>query len=204
YFVNNAAARTPFDLPADTGKFTFSGKVTLPLPPEDVTITLVAYEGKRASEPATISLRWDGAKLGEVALPRLRALFVGVNDYASPRLGKLRFAAKDATDLEAFFKTQVGRSYSKVEAKVLTDAKRADVINGLVWLRKDSEERDVNLLFLAGHGTSDEQQQFYFMAADSDPDQLEATAVTIEELLRTIRNLNGTRIVMFDACRSGT
>src|SRR5262249_39680267 len=115
YFVNNAAARTPFDLPADTGKFTFSGKATLPLPPEEVTITLVAYEGKRASEPATISLRWDGAKLGEVALPRLRALFVGVNDYASPRLGKLRFAAKDATDLEAFFKTQVGRSYSKVE-----------------------------------------------------------------------------------------
>ncbi len=140
---------------------------------------------------------------GTGAAKRLRALFVGVNKYTSPKLRKLSFAAKDATDLAAFFTAQEGRSYSKVEAKVLTDAKRADVINGLVWLRKDSEEGDINLLFLAGHGTSDEQQQFYFMAADSNPDQLEATAVTTEELLRTIRNLRGTRIVMLDACRSG-
>jgi uncharacterized caspase-like protein len=162
-------------LPADTGKFTFSGKATLPLPPENVTISLVAYEGKRASEPATIRLRWDGAKPGQESLKRLRALFVGVNAYASPKLGKLRFAAKDAADLEAFFKA-AEVSYSKVEGKVPTDAKRADVIKGLCCA--GPEDGDVNLLF-AGHGTSD-HAAVYFMAADSDPDELEATAVTTE------------------------
>jgi uncharacterized caspase-like protein len=203
YFVNNAAVRSAAELPTDTGKFTFSGKATLPLPPANVTVTLVAYEGNRTSEPARISLRWDGVKPRQEGLKRLRALFVGVNGYASPKVGKLRFAAKDATDLAAFFKAQEGKSYSKVQRKVLTDAKRADVINGLEWLQTGSQEGDVNLLFLAGHGTSDERHQFYFMAADSDPGALRATAVSTRELLETIRNLEGTRIVILDACRSG-
>lgn len=201
HLVNNAAVRALSAPPTDSGKFT-SGRVTLTLPSEDTTITLVAYEGSRVSEPASIRLRWDGAKPGQIALPRLRALFVGVNQYTSPRLTKLGFAAKDATDLAVFFKSQEGKSYSKVEAKALPDAKRLDVLNGLEWLENGSEEGDVNLLFLAGHGMTDEQQHFYFMAADSDPDKARGTAISRDELLRTIRNLRGTRVVMLDACHS--
>jgi hypothetical protein len=204
YLINNAAlgARFPVSFPAAAGKFTFSGRVTLPLPPEDVTITLVAYEGAKSSEPASVRLRWDGAKPGQIALPRLRALFVGVNDYASANVGKLRFAAKDATDLAAFFKGQEGKSYSKVEIKALPDAKRIDVINGLEWLEKESAEGDVNLLFLAGHGATIEQQ-FYFLAVDSEPEAMRATAVSKDEILRTIRNRKGAMVVMLDACHSG-
>src|SRR5262249_11703854 len=145
---------------------------------------------------------WDGAKPGQIALPRLRALFVGVNDYASANVGKLRFAAKDATDLAAFFKGQEGKSYSKVEIKALPDAKRIDVINGLEWLEKESAEGDVNLLFLAGHGATIEQQ-FYFLAVDSEPEAMRATAVSKDEILRTIRNRKGAMVVMLDACHSG-
>ena len=203
YLINNAALGARFVAPGGTGKFTFSGRVTLPLPPEDVTITLIAYEGTRPSEPASIRLRWDGAKPGQVALPRLRALLVGVNQYASPRLAKLDFAAKDATDLAAFFMAQEHKSYSKVELKALRDAKRLEVLDGLEWLEKGSEEGDINLLFLAGHGMTDERQHFYYMAADSDPDKARGTGVSRDELLRTIRNLKGTRVVMLDACHSG-
>ena len=137
-----------------------------------------------------------------MALPRLRALFVGVNAYTSPKLGKLSFARKDATDLAAFFKAQEGKSYSKVEAKVLPDAKRVDVIDGLDWLQKGSEEGDINLLFLAGHGATIDQD-FYYMAADSDPDRARGTAVTTDDIQRTIRRRKGTMVVMLDACRSG-
>jgi Caspase domain len=202
YLINNAALGARFAVPIDSGKFTFSGRVTIPLPPEDVTITVVAYEGPKASEPASIRLRWDGAKPGKIVLPRLRALFVGVNEYTSPKVGRLRFAAKDATDLAAFFKTQEGKSYGKVEAKALPDAKRIDVINGLEWLEKESAEGDVNLLFLAGHGATVEQH-FYYMAADSDPEAMRATAISKDEILRTIRNRKGAMVVMLDACHSG-
>jgi WD40 repeat protein len=202
YLINNSALGARFVPETTTGKIT-SHRATLPLPPEDVTITLVAYEGVRASEPASIRLRWDGAKPGQEHLKRLRALFVGVNEYTSPKLNRLRFSIKDATDLAAIFNLQEGKSYSKVEARLLRDATRVDIIKGLAWLEKGSEEGDVSLLFLAGHGTTDEQQHFYFMAVDSDPDELRATAVTKDDILRTIRNLKGARVVMLDACRSG-
>ena len=89
----------------------------------------------------------------------------------TPALNKLRYAGKDAADLAAFFKGQEGKSYSKVVAKLLSrDAKRADVIKGLDWLEREFGARsDVNLLFFAGHGATDEKQKFYFMTADSDP-----------------------------------
>ena len=113
------------------------------------------------------------------------------------------FAAKDATDLATFFKAQEGKTYGKVETKVLPNAKRVDVLDGLEWLEKGSEEGDVNLLFLAGHGITDEQQQFYYMAADSDPDRRASTGVSRDEILRTIRNRKGAMVVMLDACHSG-
>jgi hypothetical protein len=204
YLIDGAAYRAPLFPEGDAAGRITAHKLSVPLPRKNVTISLVAYEGDRPSEPATIRLRWDGPQPGKEDLKRLRALFVGVDAYASPKLGKLRFAAKDAADLAAFFKEQEGTSYSKVESKVLPpDATREAVIDGLEWLEKGSEKGDVNLLFLAGHGTSDERQRFYFMAADSDPDKLGATGVPTGKILETIRNLEGTRIVILDACRSG-
>jgi WD40 repeat protein len=177
-------------------------KLTLTLPPHDVTVTLVAREGDRASQPASIRLRWDGAKSGETLLPRLRGLFVGVSDYKVASL-KLALAAKDATDLASYFKTQEGKAYRQVETRVLANAGRAEVLDGLDWLEKGSEEGDVNLLFLAGHGVTDEKGYFYFLAADGLPSNMRATAVGRDEILRTIKNRKGAMVVMLDACQSG-
>ena len=197
--VNNAAlgARAPGNIDKST-----PARMTLTLPPQDVVVSLVAREGPRASEPASIRLRWNGAKPGQMALPRLRALFVGINKYTSPGLPELDYAAKDATDLAAFFTAQEGRTYSKVEARVLPEARRADLIKGLDWLERGSEDDDVNLLFLAGHGATIDQH-FYFMAADSDPAEPRATAISKDEIVRTISKRRGAMIVMLDACHSG-
>jgi hypothetical protein len=177
-------------------------RLTLTLPPEDVTVMLVAREGDRASEPASIRLRWDGVRPGEAVRPRLRALFVGVSNYKLENL-KLGFAAKDATDLAAFFKSQEGKAYRKVETRLLANADRAAVLDGLDWLERGSEEDDVNLLFLAGHGVTDERGYFYFLAAESQPDSLRATAIGRDEILRTIKNRKGAMVVMLDTCQSG-
>lgn len=200
--VNNATLAARSAVPANSR----SGepiRMTLTLPPEDVVITLTAREGARASEPASLKLRWDGAKPGQARLPRLRAMFVGTNAYTSPNLKPLRFAAKDAMDLDKFFKSQAGRTYSNVETRLLADGKRSDILDALEWLEKGSAEGDINMIFLAGHGVTDEQQHFYYMAADSDPEKARASGVSRDELLRTIRNLKGARVVMLDTCHSG-
>jgi WD40 repeat protein len=200
--VNNQALATRAALPPGPRSME-PMSVKIPLPQEDVTITMVAREGTRASQPVTLKLRWEGAaKLGQPQRPRLRALFVGVNDYVSPNLTRLQFAAKDAMDLASFFKAQEGRTYYKVEARVLPNAKRADVLDALEWMERQSEEGDINLLFLAGHGITDEQQHFYYMAADSDPERARSTGVARDEILRTIRNRKGAMVVMLDACHS--
>jgi caspase domain-containing protein len=202
--VNQSKLRASFKPGDRKNKHYTSGMHVLSLQPRDVTITLVARdEDDRASEPVSIRLRWDGAKPGQIELPRLRALFVGSNAYP---FGRLQFAAKDANDLAAFFKSHEGRSYSRVDTKVLADAKRADVIKGLEWLEQESEEgtdTDVNLLFLAGHGKSDAKQHFYYLSVDSDPDDLATTAVSKDHILRVIRNRKGAMVVMLDACHSG-
>jgi len=200
--VNNLALGSRAPVPVDS-KAGQPIRLTLTLPPEDVLITLVAREGNRASEPAHVRLRWDGAKGGQSLLPRLRAVFVGIDKYDAPSLPPLRYAAKDARDLDTFFRGQVGRTYSKVETRLLADAKRADVLDGLEWLETGSEEGDINMIFLAGHGLTDEQQHFYYMASDGDPDRPRASGVSRDELLRTIRNLKGARVVMLDTCHSG-
>src|SRR5262249_6544916 len=179
-----------------------SVKLTLTLPPEDVTVTLVAREGDRASQPASIRLRWDGVKPGEAVLPRLRGLFVGISDYKLPQL-KLGFAAKDATDLAAYFKAQEGKAYRKVEERLLANADRAAVLDALDWLEAGLQEGDVDLLVLAGHGVNEEKGYFYYLAADGQPDSLRATAVGRDEVLRTIKNRRGAMVVMLDTCQSG-
>jgi uncharacterized caspase-like protein len=125
-----------------------------------------------------------------------------VSDYKLAKL-KLGFAAKDATDLANYFKTQKGKAYRTVEAGLLANADRANVLRGLDWLETDSEEGDVNLLFLAGHGVTDEKGYFYYLAADAEPDNLRATGVGRDEILRTIRNRKGAMVVMLDTCQSG-
>src|SRR5262249_23992781 len=78
------------------------------------------------------------------------------------------------------------------------------VLEGLEWLEK-SEKGDVSLLFLAGHGITDRKGQFYFLAADSDPDSsdLDGSAISRNRILGTIQQRKGSMVVMFDACRSG-
>ena len=69
---------------------------------------------------------------------------------------------------------------SQVETQLQANADRADVFDGLDWLEKGSEESDVNLLFLAGHGVTDENGYFYYLATDARPTNLRATAVGSE------------------------
>jgi uncharacterized caspase-like protein len=83
---------------------------------------------------------------------------------------------------------------------------RAAVIKGLQWLQEGFETGDVSLLFLAGLGTSDKAGQFFFLTAESDPDDkdLNDTAISRDRILSTIKPRKGSMVIMFDACRSGS
>lgn len=118
---------------------------------------------------------------------------------------QLDYAAKDAGDFVASLKQQQGVLYRKVVVKLLTDdrAKRDDVLDGLEWIRREMTNRDVGMIFLAGHGVNDSDGIFYYLPQDVDVDKLKRTGVIFTEIKNTLATLPGKALFFVDTCHAG-
>jgi WD40 repeat protein len=185
-----------------------AGHVNVTLPPRNVSVALIAHSGALASEPAAVNLLWAGAAPASadanLLKPKLYGLFIGISKYQDDRL-QLGLAAKDAHDLAEALKAQSGKLYGGVETRVLIDqeATRGDILDGLEWLEKQVTSRDIGVIFLAGHGMTDEHQNYWFLPDDARIEKLRATAVAQEDIQRTLRGLPGKAILFLDTCHSG-
>lgn len=177
--------------------------LNLTLPKRDVEVALIARTARTTSEPARLRLRWDGGA-GEAALkPKLYAVLIGVSDYQQEDL-RLNFAAKDARDFAKALKRQEGGLYSRVEVRVLDDANatRGDILDALDWLEGEVTSRDVGLLFMAGHGVTDNKQRFYYLPVDANPKKLRRTALSQSDIQDVMGALAGKALMFLDACHS--
>ena len=182
-----------------TDKFSVIG-----LPRQDIEVSLIAWSGEQASEPARFRLKWTGPRPEDLLKPKLYALVVGVSDYVADNL-KLQFAAKDAKDFAGMLKEQAGGMYSVVNVKLLVDREvtRDAIELGLEWLEQQVTSRDVGIIYLAGHGMNDEKQTYWYLPFDADRDRLRTKAVAQEDIRRTLRNLAGKSILFLDTCHAG-
>jgi uncharacterized caspase-like protein len=139
-----------------------------------------------------------------VELPALYVLAVGVSAY--PGKLKLEYAARDARDLAQSWQTKSGKLFRKVEVKLLTDDKatRAEVLGGLLWLRKQMTQKDVGIVSFSGHGTRDTDGSFYLAPVDIDPENVLASGVPGEQLKKTLAGLPGRLLLLLDACHAGS
>jgi len=185
------------------------------LPAQTVTLSVIAEAGEAASTPASVRLTWAGApKLKEEDLRKgkLYALLVGVGRYKDSRIRGLKWAAQDARDVEAILKVQKGRLYRDVEIKLLTEdaATRDAIIDGLEWLKRSVLQGDVGLLFLSGHGATDERHNYFFVPHDAELDAdagfflpKRSKAVPDTEILHALKALRGHALFLFDTCHAG-
>ena len=84
--------------------------------------------------------------------------------------------------------------YGKVDIKLLTDkeATRDDIVEALEWLEGEVTSRDVGMVFMAGHGVTDNQASASSsFPSDADMDKLRSTAVSRDDMLNTMSNLAG-------------
>jgi WD40 repeat protein len=174
----------------------------IPIPQQNTEIGLIAYTNSGASEVTRVKVVWDGAA-ADMFKPKLYAVIIGVSAYDNKDL-TLKYAAQDATDFAKALDAQKGGMYREVEARVITDAQatRGDIVEALEWLEGEVTARDVGLVFMAGHGMTDNKQRFYFLPADVDLDKLRSTAVSRDELLETMGGLAGKALMFIDACHS--
>jgi uncharacterized caspase-like protein len=56
----------------------------------------------------------------------------------------------------------------------------------------------------SGHGTTDRDKDYYFLAQDTDPNNLRRTAVANAEFAKTLSHVEGKALFFFDTCRSGS
>ncbi|MDR0668655.1 MAG: caspase family protein, partial [Treponema sp.] len=124
-------------------------------------------------------------------------------------LGNLNFCARDARELIASFKAQEGKRYARVQSLLIADDEArtptaANIREGLRFLEQ-AGQRDVVLLFLAGHGLSD-GGRFYFLPRDARIENgttIDPERAISNEALYSVLNGSGRRLIFIDACQSG-
>ena len=179
------------------------GEIEVPVPERDCRISLVAENRHAASEPAVVSVRWRGEEAFAVK-PKLYVLAVGVSGYRNADL-RLDYAAKDARDFVDSLKSQDGGLYREVTARLLTDAQatRGAILDGLDWILWETTQKDVAMVFLAGHGVNDDYGDYYFLPQDTDRERLRRTGVPYSEIRSTVSNIAGKALFFIDTCHSG-
>src|SRR4030095_13570527 len=118
------------------------------------------------------------------------ALVVGISRYQHlPPQFQLRFAHRDADEFARFLRSPEGGGMSADHLKLLlnADANISNIRAALhTWLPKSVGPDDVVYIFFAGHGVVAEDNEGYFVAHDSDPQNLHATRLAFREVDSTL------------------
>lgn len=88
---------------------------------------------------------------------------------------------------------------------MLTDHKATqnDILDGLDWILKESTQKDLSVIFVAGHGLKDDRGNYYFLPYDGNPDKLRRTGVKWFDFQDVLSSLPSKVIFLVDTCHSG-
>jgi WD40 repeat protein len=175
------------------------------LSPGENVITLIADSASARSNPVEIKVVRKGeTKQKDLYKPELYVLSIGVSEYLDPRMN-LNLAHIDAQSVADFFKNQEDKLYKKVHLKLLVndEATRDNILDGMDWLLQEATQRDVAILFVAGHGMNDDRGSYYFLGHDAEIDRLRRTGVEWFHFKDILTALPSKTILLADTCHSG-
>jgi WD40 repeat protein len=169
-------------------------------------IEIIAGNGF-SDDSRIIEIYYAGSEVS--AVPNLWILAIGVNRYEDTVLEDLSYAAADAEGIIRSFKAQEASLYGKVNSLLVTGDQgkgpaRDVIIESLSFL-KQARAQDMTVLFIAGHGVSDRDNNFLFLpsdAAHTDDITVWENTVSRQEIDAVLRNILGRKLVFIDACHS--
>jgi Caspase domain len=148
--------------------------------------------------------------------PARWAVIIGVGDYESRNITKLRYATRDA---EAVYQVLTGPGGFKAEhVLLLTDkTERKPTLRNIRWalgtlLARSARKEDTVVIFFAGHGAPEVDPRGlerdglakYLAPIDVDPDDLFSSALAMDDIQTIFSRIEAERVVVFiDACYSG-
>jgi uncharacterized caspase-like protein len=167
-------------------------------------ISVVAKNGSGESSPVTLHVVYQ-VQAPEKRLPSMQVLAVGVSQYADPKINALRFASRDAEDIDAVYRKQSGKLFKTVTVNKLVNpqATRANLVLALENMRKTLTPDDTAIIFVSSHGFAD-NDEFFFALNDASLEDISKTGISWREILKRLEDLPAKYVVlMVDQCHSG-
>ena len=109
----------------------------------------------------------------------------------------LKATAKDARDMAAWGRAQVGKLGINVFVNTFTDsnATKANILNAIKNLRSRVKPADIVIFYDSSHGGLNKAGEFRMIAYDG--------ALSFKEICEAFKGVAGTKVAIFDACHSG-
>jgi hypothetical protein len=169
-------------------------------------ISAVATDAKRLiSLPSAIKLPGKASPKGI-----LRAVTVGIDTYADPKIVHLQYAKSDAANLARAFSQLEGKAFQSVSVTSLLDQQ---VVPGAVLtaLREaaNATDNDDTLVFsfaghaIGGEAVGDPKLGLMLATSISKLDDLAASSIKWSELREAVNAARGKVIFILDACHAG-
>jgi hypothetical protein len=138
--------------------------------------------------------------------PHLYILAIGIDQYNDTNVN-LKYAVKDAMDIEEKIKVQATTLYSprNIHYKLLTDreATKVNIINKIDELAKAIKPQDSFILFVAGHGVL-LQNQYYLLTHDYNGTVSNHSLISSNEIVETSKKIKSlSQLFIFDTCHAG-
>jgi Caspase domain len=129
------------------------------------------------------------------------ALVIASDEYADPKLRRLRAPARDAEELARVLRDpRIG----DFDVEVSANEPEHVVRRRLAAFFQDRGLDDLLLLHLSCHGVKDDDGRLYFATADTEIEHLDATAIPSDFVNRQMTRSRSRRIVLLlDCCYSG-
>jgi hypothetical protein len=131
------------------------------------------------------------------------AILIAVENYSDQRINNLDYPIKNTNNL-----ARVLKDYYKFDSKnitVLKNPKRSNIISAFQKLRDNLSEKDNLLIFYAGHGYFDaEQDMGYWLPSDAQKDDYSnwLPNSTIRDFIKSINTKH--TLLISDACFAGS
>lgn len=136
----------------------------------------------------------------------LYILAIGIDQYKDNNVN-LKYAVKDALDIESKLKTQAATIYKpgNIHWILLTDldATKTNITDHINELTKKIKPNDSFILFVAGHGVL-LQNQYYLLTHDYEGNVSENNMISSNEIVEMSKKIKSlSQLFIFDTCHAG-
>jgi hypothetical protein len=191
----------------------FVREFEVPINATDNTLRVEVFNGSALGEAE----KYVPGELRAAPPGDLYVLAVGANKFTGLDADlALNFSAQDADEFAKAIKTAGSGQYRQVHVRTLSDhaelPTRAAVLRALDTL-KVAGGNDTIVVFLASHGISDQQGNYYFVPRDAARTDIDAlldgkslapvsSLVSWQDVSEALRNTAGRRLLVVDTCQA--